>query len=1050
MNNMNKRRGKFAVKKRVAVLVAMLLVLQILSPALSLAEPVWAESSYEGSKTLKTESPEEQSVYQDLEETLREEGRNAEYSGYIVSVKDSLSPLQEWNVERSVVMEQGIESLDYAEGLYVADSVESIRETIKEDYIEEIVPNYIRHFTDMEYSSDAATAANAYTESDRTLAAVTPNDDFFKYQYYINTMNVSDIWEKGMEGQDLDATVDLNKNGNALDDPIIIAVIDSGLNTGHVDIDYSRVLKGRAFRTGFRDTVVSDDNIYDYIGHGTQIVAELIAKKNNNKEGLAGILQKVKILPLKVSENEGRFTGAEITDSSVIAAINYAIKQNASVINMSLGGNNHNPLLEEACRKAMDEGIIIVCAAGNYYEMGNMPGYPAQYTLGVGAVDSNNTVTYFSQRLSKENGMGWKNKVWVTAPGSDICTVTPNEARSYSMGEGTSYAAPLVSALAALCKSVHNNITEEEFKTLLKETSTYKKGSKTISDYKLDSKGNKQYQSVDYGWGIVNYKAALENIHIAGAVKTENKKAATCKTAGSYDEVTYCKTCNLEMSRKTVKTSKSAHTWDAGVVTKQPTSTTKGTIKYTCTVCKTTKTESIDFVPADFTSAKVSNVSASYSYTGKEIKPVPKVTLNGKTLKANTDYTLKYENNIKEGTASIYITGKGTYSGTVLKTFKIVHKHVYGDQWVKVDSKNHKKVCIYDSSHEKLQAHTWDKGKVVQESTKMTAGIKVYTCTACGAEKGEELPLLPSVSVERIYGENRYTTGFDIATAYMKEKGLTKLSGVIVACGTNFPDALAASYLSKSKNMPIIVWSEKQNLAVQNFIKKNVKTNGTIYLLGGPTIVGKSIANGMSNYRFIRIYDSDRYGTNINILKQAKLKGGEILVCNGTTFENALIGSATGKPILLVKNQGLNAAQKAYLNSLTNVSFTILGDRAMVSSQVQRDLQAISKNVTRIDIEECQKVSYEVAKKYFKNPKEVIFAIDNNYPDALCGGALAIAKGCPIMLINNTYYVPAFDYCASNKNLKKATVLGGPALISDKSANNVVNGDHSSPPIPYF
>ena len=58
-------------------------------------------------------------------------------------------------------------------------------------------------------------------------------------------------------------------------------------------------------------------------------------------------------------------------------------------------------------------------------------------------------------------------------------------------------------------------------------------------------------------------------------------------------------------------------------------------------------------------------------YTGKALKPAPKVVLKGKTLKKGTDYTVSYKKNINVGTATVVIKGKGSYSGTKTKTFRI-------------------------------------------------------------------------------------------------------------------------------------------------------------------------------------------------------------------------------------------------------------------------------------------------------------------------------------------------------------------------------------------
>ena len=72
----------------------------------------------------------------------------------------------------------------------------------------------------------------------------------------------------------------------------------------------------------------------------------------------------------------------------------------------------------------------------------------------------------------------------------------------------------------------------------------------------------------------------------------------------------------------------------------------------------------------DVKNATVSGLS-SKAYTGKAIKPDVTVKLAGTTLKKDTDYTVKYSNNTKVGTAKVTLTGKGKYKGTLTKTFKI-------------------------------------------------------------------------------------------------------------------------------------------------------------------------------------------------------------------------------------------------------------------------------------------------------------------------------------------------------------------------------------------
>lgn len=63
-------------------------------------------------------------------------------------------------------------------------------------------------------------------------------------------------------------------------------------------------------------------------------------------------------------------------------------------------------------------------------------------------------------------------------------------------------------------------------------------------------------------------------------------------------------------------------------------------------------------------------------YTGSVIKPVPAVKVGGRTLKNGTDFTVSYKNNTEPGTATLKVTGKGNYSGSVSKTFKITARAI--------------------------------------------------------------------------------------------------------------------------------------------------------------------------------------------------------------------------------------------------------------------------------------------------------------------------------------------------------------------------------------
>ncbi len=95
---------------------------------------------------------------------------------------------------------------------------------------------------------------------------------------------------------------------------------------------------------------------------------------------------------------------------------------------------------------------------------------------------------------------------------------------------------------------------------------------------------------------------------------------------------------------------------------------------YKATVCVYGTNYHSEQIEKEFTSLTLyGNIAdiKTQTYTGRPVKPAVKVTVNGKTLKNGTDYTVSYKNNTKVGTATVTVTGKGRYFGTAKKTFYV-------------------------------------------------------------------------------------------------------------------------------------------------------------------------------------------------------------------------------------------------------------------------------------------------------------------------------------------------------------------------------------------
>ena len=159
---------------------------------------------------------------------------------------------------------------------------------------------------------------------------------------------------------------------------------------------------------------------------------------------------------------------------------------------------------------------------------------------------------------------------------------------------------------------------------------------------------------------------ALDDYHEHSYTKTVLSNA-TCTTAGI---VKYTCSCGDSYTETIPATGHKSSGW---IVDKAASIGVKGSKHKECTVCK--KVLETAEIPAlsriSISKANVTLSTSTYAYDGKAKKPGVTVKLNGKTLKNGTDYTVSYSNNTKVGTATVKITGKGNYTGSVSKTYSI-------------------------------------------------------------------------------------------------------------------------------------------------------------------------------------------------------------------------------------------------------------------------------------------------------------------------------------------------------------------------------------------
>ncbi len=198
-------------------------------------------------------------------------------------------------------------------------------------------------------------------------------------------------------------------------------------------------------------------------------------------------------------------------------------------------------------------------------------------------------------------------------------------------------------------------------KTLKKDTDytlAYKNNTKAgTATLTITGKGNYN-GSKAITFTIQKRSVAEASISNVNSSYTYTGKAITPNPTVKVDKVTLKKNTDYTVSYK--------NNTKVGTAT----ITIKGKGKYSGTCTKTFKISA-----KSLSKASISNVSSSYTYTGKSITPNPTVKVDKVTLKKNTEYTVSYKNNKKIGTATITIKGKGNYSGSLTKKFTIVKKN---------------------------------------------------------------------------------------------------------------------------------------------------------------------------------------------------------------------------------------------------------------------------------------------------------------------------------------------------------------------------------------
>lgn len=267
--------------------------------------------------------------------------------------------------------------------------------------------------------------------------------------------------------------------------PVVVAVIDTGLNVNHPDL-IGNIVAGYDFVTG-------KPNVIDLAGHGTAVSGTIAAVANNGIGG-AGIsgLANIKIAPYRTG---GAYSGDTQLDVAYICAalLKAAERPEVKVINMSFGGYGTFSSLAVAVNEAVNAGKIVVASSGNEGESWNARvgqySYPASYdhVISVGAINKNNVRASFSQ---------YNDRVDLSAPGQSV--LTTSRSGGYEYASGTSFSSPIVAGACAVLVAADPSLNAQEVEAILKSTAL-----------DLGAAGSDPY----YGSGLIQLNTAVASIN---------------------------------------------------------------------------------------------------------------------------------------------------------------------------------------------------------------------------------------------------------------------------------------------------------------------------------------------------------------------------------------------------------------------------------------------------------------------------------------------------------------------------------------------------------
>lgn len=286
-------------------------------------------------------------------------------------------------------------------------------------------------------------------------------------------LNTSTYWT-GVQQARSDFGVDGDRDGNAgsySSTDVVVAILDTGIDTGHVDLGGGKVI-------GWRDEINGQSSAYDDHGHGTH-VASIAAGSGAGNAAYRGVAPGAALVGIKVLNSQGSGT-----TTGIINGINWMINNkntyNIRIGNMSLGSSgcsNGTDSLSTAVNNASNNGILMMVAAGNSGPAKCTIGSPAAAAeaVTVGAsVDPGKKGWGLAQFSSRGLTADGRLKPDLAAPGYQIMAARRGTSNGYIAYSGTSMATPFAAGVAALILDANPTLSVSGVKSVIYNSANVK------------------------------------------------------------------------------------------------------------------------------------------------------------------------------------------------------------------------------------------------------------------------------------------------------------------------------------------------------------------------------------------------------------------------------------------------------------------------------------------------------------------------------------------------------------------------------------------------